>query len=153
MNQLNHQLHQMEGFIPHGQARNPTISEADVAWHIEHMLLVIDRIITALSQSTPANYLPRFNMRRWLVLALKKMPRGKARAPKAVLPKDGMAPEALLKHIEITRQNIISLGTMNPHQYFTHPVFGDLRLKQAVAVLEIHTNHHLKIIQDILKTM
>jgi hypothetical protein len=36
------------------------------------------------------------------------------------------------------------------NKFFTHPVFGDVRLRQAGRVIVIHTDHHIKIINDIL---
>ena len=35
--------------------------------------------------------------------------------------------------------------------YFRHLIFGNLNKKRTIRFLQIHTAHHLKIIQDILK--
>ena len=41
---------------------------------------------------------------------------------------------------------------LSADKFFTHPVFGDVRIKQARRVIAIHTQHHIKIINDILSS-
>jgi hypothetical protein len=36
--------------------------------------------------------------------------------------------------------------------FFEHPYFGKLKLKETIRFLEIHTTHHLSIIEDIVIT-
>jgi len=43
------------------------------------------------------------------------------------------------------------LKTLPKDRYFEHPFFGKLKLKQTINFLEIHTMHHLDIIEDIKK--
>ena len=45
--------------------------------------------------------------------------------------------------------NPFDLETLNANSYFKHPYFGDLNLKKTLWFLNLHTNHHLKIIKDI----
>jgi hypothetical protein len=39
---------------------------------------------------------------------------------------------------------------MRQEQYFHHPFFGHLKLNKTIKFLEIHTNHHLQIIHEII---
>jgi len=43
------------------------------------------------------------------------------------------------------------LLTANKNKYFTHPIFGDLRVPTAIKFLYVHSYHHEKIIRDILQ--
>ncbi|MEY4335064.1 MAG: hypothetical protein RLZZ196_3814, partial [Bacteroidota bacterium] len=36
------------------------------------------------------------------------------------------------------------------NQFFVHPIFGKLNKKDTFTMLDIHTKHHLLIIQDII---
>ena len=53
--------------------------------------------------------------------------------------------------IQEARLSLDSLFKAQKNQYFTHPIFGDLQLRKAIKFLGVHTNHHEKIIRDILK--
>jgi hypothetical protein len=81
---------------------------------------------------------------------MKKIPRGKAKAPKVVQPKANLDNEGLLNHLSLTRNKIKTLETLSKDKYFNHPFFGDLKLGQSINFLEIHTKHHLNIIEDII---
>ena len=120
-----------------------------LAWHIEHSLLTINGISDALIKSDPREYKWSFNFIRMVVLTMKKIPRGRAKAPKVVQPKDHLTPAGLQKHISETRNKIKALDGLSKDKYFDHPFFGNLKLGQALSVLEIHSKHHLGIIGDI----
>jgi hypothetical protein len=80
-----------------------------------------------------------------------KIPRGKAKAPKVVIPTQVATQEELIAKLEAAQNNISKLDSFSENQFFNHPYFKDLNVKQAKKFLTIHTNHHLKIIEDILK--
>ena len=58
--------------------------------------------------------------------------------------------DTLLSKIESAKKNIQKLTSLSKNAFFTHPFLKDLNVKQSEKFLEIHTPHHLKIIQDIL---
>ena len=108
--------------------KNTNVSKSSVGWHIEHSLKTIDLIITACKKSDPSTYQWKFKLNRFLILdVLQKIPRGKGKAPKVVQPE----------------------GDMHENCYFFHPYFGNLNKKATEKFLALHTNHHLKIIEDI----
>jgi hypothetical protein len=87
-----------------------------------------------------------------MVLATKKIPRGKAKAPKVVVPKADITCADLEHHLAKARDTVKSLGLVSKDNYFEHPYFGKLKLKETIRFLEIHTTHHLNIIEDIVNT-
>ena len=138
-------------YIPNYNQSNTAISEASVGWHIEHCLLVIKQITSTVAQSEPKLYKSKFNLTRFFVFLSKTIPRGKAKAPKVVIPTEEITLDSLEASLANTYGAITYLKDCEEKQYFMHPFFGQLNKKQTINLLAIHTEHHLKIIRDILK--
>jgi len=151
MKNLDAILPELANYIADYNQSNHAISEASVGWHIEHSLLVIKQVTATVAQSEPKLYKSKFNMARFFVFLLKTIPRGKAKAPKVVIPSDNITADSLQESLKNTYQAIAYLKDCQDNQYFMHPFFGQLNKKQTIKFLEIHTQHHLKIIRDILK--
>ncbi len=151
MNNINNFLNQLETKIPYFETINKKISQGDIAWHIEHSLLTLNRITDFLKNSNPKDYKWKFNFIRIVVLTFKKIPRGKGKSPQVIQPKSNINKVSLLAHLSSTRNKIKELEVLSENKYFSHPFFGDLKLNQTINFLEIHTKHHLKIIEDIIK--
>ena len=142
---------ELANYIADYNQSNKAISEASVGWHIEHSLLVIKQITATVAQSEPKLYKSKFNVKRFVVFLTKIIPRGKAKAPKVVIPSEEITVDSLQESLKNTYQAITYLKDCEANQYFMHPFFGQLNKKQTIKFLEIHTEHHLKIIRDILK--
>jgi hypothetical protein len=148
---LQNLLTQLEHYIEQSGKLNTQISSASVGWHIEHCLLTIEKIILGIEKSNPEEFKQRFNYWRLLILTFRKMPRGKANAPKIVVPTNSIPSDSILQQIDNLKLGMEKLEHLEPNKYLKHPFLGDMRLKQAIKIMEIHTQHHLNIIQDILK--
>jgi hypothetical protein len=144
-------LTQIEETIPHFEEINPSISNSNIGWHIEHSLMVFNGITDTLSSSNPNEYKWTFNFKRLVVFTRRKIPRGIAKAPKSVVPKMDYTKESLFAHVEKAKVKLEEIKQLDSKQFFNHPGFGNIRLKQTVRFLEIHTKHHLDIIHDIEK--
>lgn len=144
-------LDELETKIPLYNHAGSSISNADIGWHIEHTLLVLNSITDALAKSDPKQFKRTFSFIRLLVFAFGKIPRGKGRAPEIVKPKNLVSVSYLQDHLLETRVKLKELDVLQPGSYFRHPVFGNLRLQDAKRFLSIHTKHHLAIIDDIIR--
>ena len=129
---------------------NTDISEVSVGWHIEHSCLVITRVVDTIMQSNPAEYKSNFSFKKIFVLALNKFPRGKAKAPKSVMPGAEINLTSIQISIDTAKEALALLTSAQKNQYFTHPVFGKVNKKDSFKFFAVHTNHHVKIIEDIL---
>jgi len=149
MRNLEPSLDKLYSFISQADKQNDAVSSVNIGWHIEHSLLVISRIIETVVNSNPEKYEWKFDFKRSFVFLLGKFPRGKAKAPEIVIPKQNEQPNYDVLFAS-TREAIKNLASAKPNQYFTHPIFGKLNKRHTFVMLDIHTKHHLKIIEDII---
>lgn len=151
MEKLNTYLEQFEKKIKFNTLENSKISIASVGWHIDHSLKVIIGVSSFLKTSNPGDYQWKFNKWRFIVFALGSIPRGKAKAPKGVQSYEKITLEELEKQLETVKKLLEEIKTLPKKANFKHPYFDLLDLKQTIRFLELHTKHHLKIVDDILK--
>ena len=151
MKKLDSIISKLEFYVPNYEKKNTAVSNSTIGWQIDHSLLVINSVIDQLNASNPKNYKWTFNKYRIMIGITNTIPRGKVRVPKSVKPIDIATIEDLKSKLELAKKNIAEMETLPAKSYFTHPFFGDLKLKTTIWFLKLHTNHHLKIIEDILK--
>ena len=152
MNKLELLLQKLETKISVQNVLQTDVSASSIGWHIEHSLLAINKITEATKASDAANYKFIFKPLKYIVYLTGKMPRGRAKNPKVVEP-DFFDENTLKVHLEKTKTTIKELENIDKNKFLKHPYFGNLKLKDTIKFLEIHTNHHLKIINDIQKTV
>ena len=144
-------IKKLERYISVKDKRKNSISTSDVAWQIDHSLKVINLVSETLLKSNPEDYKRNFNTWRLLLFTIGYFPRGKVKAPKFVRPPEIITITDLNAQIQLAYKNIETLKLANKHAHFKHFIFGVLHKKQTIRFLQLHTNHHLKIIRDILK--
>ena len=149
MHSLETLIAQLEAAVPQFEKINPSISKSNIGWHIDHTLMVLIGIIDTTSKTDPSKYKWEFNFKRFVVMARRKIPRGKATAPKSVQPLGDFTQESLLHKIEKAKSKLEELKQLPSDKYFPHPGLGNMKLKQMIKFLEIHTKHHLRIIEEI----
>ncbi|HSQ47122.1 MAG TPA: hypothetical protein VLM44_09410, partial [Lutibacter sp.] len=64
---------------------------------------------------------------------------------------DEILKSAVESQLAMAKINIQEIQNLPAHSHFQHPYFGKLSLKKSQRFLAIHTNHHLAIVNDILK--
>ncbi len=148
---INQVVNNLETHIENHSVSNPKISDADVAWHIDHSLKVINNVIIALQSSDPELYKNNFSFLGRVFFMLGFFPRGKAKAPKHVKPPKVILKEDLISQIKQAKSHIKILASLDKNAYFKHPLFGNINTIRVSRFLVLHTKHHLKIIKDILK--
>ncbi len=148
-NYLHLLLEEIESHSSQEDTTIPNISKSGTYWHLDHALKVIIKVNETMSISDPATYQPKFNFLKSMILLTGKIPRGKAKAPKHVLPPEQVSKTDLLQQLEQAKDLVSQLHTLDADCYFNHPMFGHLNVKKAIKFLGIHTEHHLKIVRDI----
>ncbi|MET2984420.1 DUF1569 domain-containing protein [Aureibaculum conchae] len=147
---LQQELSFLERAISNSDKIATKISASNVAWHIDHSLKVIHRVCNYLITSDPNEYKWKFNKWRFIIFLKGSIPRGRAKAPKKVRPPENIRIEDLKLELEKAEQLLKSIEKLPTKSNFDHHIFGKLHLKKTIRFLEIHTNHHIKIIKDIL---
>lgn len=148
---LRQELVAIENYLEYNNHINTEVSEASVAWHLDHILLVINGVYQRMDSSIVAEYESKFNFIRSLVLTTNHIPRGRGESPKAVRPNADVSLDNIKRHLKLAKESIQKIDSLEENSFFKHPYFGKLNRKQAKKFLKIHTNHHLKIVKDILK--
>lgn len=148
---LNRHLDEMEEYIPFIKTRDEKVSKVDIGWHLDHCLKVINGVFATLKSSNPENYRPKFKFSRVMVFTFGRFPRGKVKAPVAVLPSGEIDQKDLMAQLQEARENFSNYDSLHRNNYFRHPYFHHLNKKHSKRLLEVHTKHHLKIIRDILR--
>lgn len=148
---LKNLVQQLEAQIPNAAATNTSVTTSTVGWQIEHALLTINQIIKTVAASNPSDYKWSFNLMRTVIFFRQRIPRGQAKAPKVVQPKDNVT-EATIKAVLATTYQLLEvLPILETNNFFPHPYFGKLNKQQTIKFLIIHTQHHLKIINEIIQ--
>lgn len=149
MQNLEKLLFQLESKIPLYEKTNPTVSSSTVGWQIEHSLKTIYQIALAVKNSNPQEYQWKFNKSKLFISILGFIPRGKAKAPKVVQPDDTISEESLINSLQNVKAILEEWKSLDKNSYFPHPYFGKLNKKSTEWFLNLHTQHHLKIVNDI----
>lgn len=148
---LENKLAQIESYIKDFEKKNLSVSKATVGWHLAHSLKVINGVITTMKTSDVAKYKNNFSFLGKVFFKIGHFPKGKAKSPKRALPPDIILEEDLKTQLKVAKKNIKNINDLNDNAYFEHPIFGNINKARVVRFLDVHTNHHLKIIIGILK--
>jgi len=151
MTKLHTYLNTIETYIPELNKTNTQVSSSSVGWQADHSLKVINGVINSL-KTAPTDKKPKLTLLGRFCLLTRYIPRGKGKAPKVVLPPENISKADVVKQLEEAKTLITELSSINSKATFKHPYFGVLNKKQTIKFVEVHTNHHLKIIKDIMKT-
>lgn len=136
------------------EERAARVSGWSVAEQLDHVTLVLASG-TALLESPDESPERGINLLGRTLLTLGWLPRGVAKSPKGVRPVGASAGE-IRERIEQVRQRLRSLRGRREllegrRPLFRHPYFGGLTPRQGVRFLAVHTHHHLKIVDEILR--
>ena len=143
---------QVEANIENKNVIVEEVSSASVGWHLHHILQVSNAFSNGLKSSEPSEYegfSPSFS--RSVIFLYGDFPRGTAQAPESVQPPSIFSAQDLRDLVKEARLLLDEVYQLPESAYMDHPVFGQLNKNQTLRFLEIHTDHHFLIIDDILK--
>ena len=141
------------------KASAPMVSKWSVKDHLEHLSIAHGGIVTWIERARDGD--PeletggRPNLLGRIVLFVGAAPRGRGKAPERVRPK-GISAEELAARLRGIRERVVGLeGSLAQLQASratrNHFVFGGFNATQWLQFAVFHSNHHQKIIRDVLK--
>ena len=151
INKLERLIENLEFYLDKHTVLNTKVSKVNVGWHIDHSLKVINKVVETLKASNPKSYKNNFSFLGRIFFMLGFFPRGKAKVPKHVKPPETILKEDIEAQIKTAKSNIKDIAELDKNAFFKHPIFRNVNKKRVTNFLILHTNHHLKIVRDILK--
>lgn len=149
--EIKNQLQKIESLLPEIDTENSQVSKASVGWHLEHSLLIINSSLKGLTMTNPEAYKPKFSFKKFVFLNFGLIPRGKIKSPKQFFPLETPTKESIEKLLNLAKERLEAVKNLPSKSYIIHPFLGDFDKKTTLKFLGLHTNHHLKIVGDILK--
>ncbi len=144
-------LNEVASYISVRDTINLEVSQAAVAWHMDHIYLMVNQLYKALEYSNESNYKAEPNKTRDYVFTSNTLPRGQVTAPESVSPAENVTIKTLQMHYNEALATVEKFPMLAEKKHFNHPILGTMNRDQTITFLTIHTEHHLKIIRDILK--
>jgi len=124
------------------------------AAHFDHIIKVAHGTLLILAKPEPPAAPRGLNLIGRLLLALGWMPRGRAQSPDRLRGSAVTLEElqASLAELENVLERVASRTVTRPNMpILRHPTFGGLTHAQALRFVRIHTDHHLKIVQKLIR--
>lgn len=144
-------LNEVASYIAVRDTINLEVSKASVAWHMDHIYLMVNQLHKGLKYSDEGNYKADSNPTRDYVFTSNMLPRGKVTAPESVSPQGTITINTLQTHYDEALATVEKLPALAEKKHFNHPILGTMNRDETIKFLTIHTEHHLKIVRDILK--
>lgn len=144
-------LKELEASVLHAYKTVPNISHRGVGWHLEHTLNIIISICETLEVSKPIDFKPKSSLMKSFIFYTGYIPRGKGKSPAPFNNKGTITTENLIHLLSKAKENLKVIEYLPENSHFPHPYFGSLNLKLAKKFILIHSNHHLKIIKEIIR--
>jgi hypothetical protein len=156
--ELVRQLNTIESLLRRGDTflitRKRSVSRWSVAEQLDHATKVCRSVLGTLNKGEPLDA-AGINFIGRAVLLAGRIPRGKGESPAAVRGEQRPAAEileTLAACRELLKRWMDKTDRLPPKaRVFKHPYFGALNTSQTVKFLHIHTAHHLKIVEEIVK--
>lgn len=138
--------------LQYQDVQNTAISEGSVSWHIAHCLLVVCKLVSAMETSNPAEFKYTFSLLKFAMFTFKKIPRGKRKAPKIVIPPENKAPSYFQELFVEFNNKLDILRDLPQNSHVKHPALGIINKKELITFLFVHNKHHMAIMNDIVKS-
>lgn len=135
----------------------PSVSAWSPGAHLHHLSAINAQVLGSLVRAIEGDeVLTTGGSPTWigrLLLAIGRLPRGRARAPKRFHPPDDLTPEGVAEGLAEARRSLEALGSRLDRLAaldgrMAHPLLGHFDAVEWLRFARIHTAHHLRIARD-----
>lgn len=141
----------LESHLGSRNLRRSDVSDWSVGQQIEHVLKATSAFTVMALRNRQPDGTGIQKQLKGLLLKRDSFPRGVANAPDVSIPGDS-TPEAVLNTLLLnTRNRITRLEEVSATAVAHHPYLGEMDRDEAIHFMAIHLEHHLSIIEDIVK--
>ncbi len=143
-------LRDLAQLIPERDRLNPNVSRATVGWHLAHAFKVVFEVVKAIEQPKETSFRWTLNWSRMYVLTLAHIPRGSARSPKSVVPREDISEEYLHQLLHEAEEALVRLEALPKSAHWPHPYLGQMNQRMTRRFVYVHTRHHGKIVREVV---
>jgi len=157
LSQIRSQNERIRALVLAGEDRlaiaQPRVSAWSVAEHLDHILKVAASVVRRINQPDAEAGPNGINLLGRAVLLGGWIPRGRGKSPERLAGTrvSGAEIETAIGKLEtMLRAVVVETCQSSRTPTVPHPRFGGLTPSQALRFAVVHTNHHLRIVEDIL---
>jgi hypothetical protein len=154
---LSRQMDEITSFIGRGDESVCTLKQNISGWsaaeQLDHTLKVNGSVLARVLQDPEPDPLPKpMNLIGRIILALGWIPRGKGRSPKSMRGEPATCPALETQASKVRQQleAVTAAHVARSRPLVPHPRFGGLSTEEALRFMVVHTEHHLKIVREIV---
>jgi hypothetical protein len=150
---LQHGMRDLRRAVPDAAGGAASVSAWSIGMHVHHCGLVMTAVTRALIASTPPEPRSRPSLLARAIFATGRIPRGRGRAPQAVIPERDAPSATLVELLDESERLLTQAASLDSPAWFKHFVFGPLDRDKTIRFIRMHNQHHLRIIDDIRSTV
>ena len=144
------QFERLESLVSRADERNPAISAWSVGDQIEHICMAAGGFAVVLITGRGPSFAGAHRDQKHEVLVDGVIPRGVIKVPAAGEPKTGRSADELTAMLKKTWSRVEKAASVADDRTADHPLLGPLTRDEMLRFTEVHTDHHLRIIDEIL---
>jgi hypothetical protein len=158
LSRIRSQNERIRALVQSGDARLAAAQVRISAWcvseHLDHALKVAQSIVRRVNQPDAEPGKRGINLIGRAVLLGGWIPRGRGKSPERLVGTRVAAAEidsSIAKLEHMMSEVVIDACESSRKPTVPHPLFGGMTPRQALRFAVVHTNHHLRIVADILR--
>ena len=144
------QFERMASLVSSASKRNPAVSAWSVGDQIEHICMAAGGFAVVLITGRGPSFAGEHRDQRKRVLVDGIIPRGVIKVPAAGEPQTGLSSDELGTMLKKTLSRLQKAASVPAEKTADHPLLGTLTRDEMLRFTEVHTAHHLEIIDEIL---